>query len=93
MNRAFVLLTVSELVEGRPVRWLPEDRRVGDYDGCDRTLQVFCADPKDQRRLLDKIDEHRDVLEKAAGGPMVLVFHSVEQSTISLAQSADWVGR
>ncbi len=81
MNRALVPLVVSDLIEGRPVRWVPTNRLVGDYDGRDRTLQIFNADPKDQRRLLDEIDKQRGPLEQAAGGPLVIIFHSVKQST------------
>jgi hypothetical protein len=81
MNRALIPLVVSDLIGGRPVRWVPTNRLVGDYDGRERTLQIFNADPKDQRRLLDEIDKQRGSLDEAAGGPLVIIFHSVKQST------------
>jgi len=59
------------------VRWA---QPVGDYDGRDRTLQVFNADPGDQRRIREEIDVFRDELERSAGGPLVIIFHSVRQS-------------
>jgi hypothetical protein len=40
MNRALVPLVVSDLIGGRPVRWVPTNRLVGDYDGRERTLQI-----------------------------------------------------
>lgn len=80
MRRELVPLVVSGIIDGRPVRWAPPKRLVGDYDGRDRTLQVFNADPRDQRQLLDAIDAQRGPLEEAAGGPLVIIFHSVKQS-------------
>ena len=80
MKRELVPFVVSRLIGGRPVRWAPARRLVGDYDGRDRTLQVFNADPRDQRALLDVLDEKRDLLRAAAGGPLVIIFHSVRQS-------------
>jgi len=63
---------VSHRLEGRPVRWAPRERLVGDYDGRERTLQVFNADAADQRRLLEEI--HR------IASDVVVIFHSVRQS-------------
>jgi hypothetical protein len=80
MKRERVPYVISRLIDGRPVRWAPANRSVGDYDGRERTLQVFNADPKDQRRLLDVIDSNRAPLEEAVGGPLIVIFHSVRQS-------------
>ncbi len=80
MKREQVPGFVSRIVGRRPVRWLPPERLVGDYDGRDGTLQVFEADARDQRHLLEIIDQHRAMLEEAAGGPLVVIFHSVRQS-------------
>ncbi len=80
MNREHVPFFVSRLVEGRPVRWVPPERLVGDYDGRERTLQVFNADPTDQSRLRRMIAAHRAELQSAAGGPLVIIFHSRKQS-------------
>lgn len=80
MNRERIPFVVSRLVGGRPVRWVPSERLVGDYDGRERTLQIFNADVKDQRRLLDVVDAARGPLQEAAGGPLVIIFHSTKQS-------------
>lgn len=80
MKREQIPGFVSRIVGLRPVRWLPPEQLAGDYDGRERTLQVFDADAPDQRRLLAIIDEHRAMLEEAAGGPLVVIFHSVRQS-------------
>jgi hypothetical protein len=77
MNRASIPFVVSSLIDGRPVRW---GRSVFHYDGCDRTLQVFNADVQDQLELRKRIDTRREELQEAAGGPLVIIFHSVKQS-------------
>ena len=80
MNREVVPFFVSRLIGGRPVRWVPEERSVGDYEGRGRTLEIFNADAKEQRRLLGEIDKHKSEIETASGGPLVVIFHSVRQS-------------
>ncbi len=80
MKREHVPIVVSGLIGGRPVRWAPTERLVGDYDGRERTLEIFNADVPEQRPILEAVDRERLRLEKAAGGPLVLVFHSVKQS-------------
>jgi hypothetical protein len=87
MKRHNIPLFVSRLVDGRPVRWATSARLVGDYDGRERTLQVFNADPKEQDELLDRIDAHREALE--AEGPVVVIFHSRKQSA---ERYGDFVG-
>lgn len=77
MNRDRVPFIVSRLLEWRPVRWAT---LVGDYDGRERTLEVFNADPRDQRRFLVEIDKNRKALANAAGGPLIVIFHSVSQT-------------
>jgi hypothetical protein len=92
MNRKHVPLVVSRIVGMRPVRWAPSRRLVGDYDGRERTLEVFNADPKDQAHLFDEIDRQRAPLEEAAGGPLVIIFHSVKQSKERYADFVDSFG-
>lgn len=77
MTRDRVPFFVSRLLEWRPVRWAMP---VGDYDGRERTLEVFNADVRDQRRLLVEIDQNRSTLAEAAGGPIIVIFHSVKQT-------------
>lgn len=86
MTRDELPRAISELTDGRPARWA---RTVGDYDGRDRTLQVFCADPRDQRALLARIDADRAQLEAVAGGPLIVIFHSVAQSRERYADFVD----
>ena len=77
MRRERVPFFVSGIFDWRPVRWATP---VGDYDGRDRTLHVFNADLRDQRRLLVELDHKRKELEDAAGGPIIIIFHSVNQT-------------
>lgn len=71
-------LRVSESLDGRPVRWARNV--VGDYDGRDRTLEVFNADPREQRELLRRLRPLRTELETAVGGPVIVIFHTREES-------------
>lgn len=71
---------VRDIMDGRPVRWADAPNLVGDYDGRDRTLEVFNADAKDQRLLLRRLRPCRDELEEAAGGPVIVIFHTSAES-------------
>jgi hypothetical protein len=77
MKRERVPFFVSRLLAWRPVRWATA---VGDHDGREHTLHVFSADAPDQRKLLAEIDAHRSVLDEAAGGPIIVIFHSTRQT-------------
>ena len=77
MKRERVPFFISRIVGWRPARWATP---VGDYDGREQTLHVFNADLGDQRRLLAEIDMNKKALEEAAGGPLIIVFHSVRQT-------------
>jgi hypothetical protein len=76
--RAEQLAAVSALLDGRPVRWSVQ--QPGDYDGRERTLEVFNADAKEQRDLLRRLRPMRAALETTAGGPVVWVFHTRTES-------------
>lgn len=67
---------VSAVLGGRPTRWAPADRLVGDYDGRERTLEIFDADPSDQRRLLRQLRSLRPEIEETVGGPLIVLFHT-----------------
>lgn len=69
------------LMGGRPVRWAHERDSIGDYDGRERTLEVFNADVKDQRQLLRRLRPMRADLELAVGGPVIVIFHTTTEST------------
>ncbi len=79
-SRQDLLVRVRESMEGRPVRWAGPPDLVGDYDGRERTLEVFNADGKDQRRLLRQLRPVGPELEDAAGGPVIVIFHTVAES-------------
>jgi hypothetical protein len=75
--RERILPRVSRLLD-RPARWA--STAVGDYEGRERTLEVFDADAPDQlalRRLLRPI---RDELHAAAGGAVIVIFHTRAES-------------
>jgi len=78
IDRDALALRVSETLSGRPVRWAKNV--VGDYDGRDRTLEVFNADPREQRELLRKFRLLRKEMETAVGGPVIVIFHTREES-------------
>ena len=71
---------VRDTMDGRPVRWAEAPNLVGDYDGRERTLEVFNADAKDQRMLLRRLRPVREELELAAGGPVIVIFHTSAES-------------
>lgn len=71
---------VSELVDGRPVRWANPRQVLGDFDGPGRTLEVFNADVGTQRELLRRLRPVRQELESAARGSVVIVFHTSSES-------------
>lgn len=80
MNRDEVPSAVSRRLSGRPVRWATREQLVGDYDGRERTLEVFLADAKDQMALRAAIEVIRSDVAEAAGGPIVLIFHTTKES-------------
>jgi hypothetical protein len=79
--RGQILQRLQVLLDGRPVRWADPDRFIGDYDGRDRTLEVFNADASEQRALLRSMRPIRDELEAVAGGPVVVIFHTRAESS------------
>jgi len=54
---------------------------VGDYEGRGRTLEVFGADAREQRELLRVLRPSRAALEAAAGGPIIVLFHTRPETT------------
>ena len=65
---------------GHPVRWAPRERLVGDYEGRERTLEVFLANAAEQLPLFRGLRGVRAELEAAAGGPLVIIFHTVAET-------------
>lgn len=64
----------------RPVRWASQSSYAGRYDGHENTLEVFNVNATDQLSMLRKIRPERATLEAAAGGPLVVVFHTEERT-------------
>jgi len=74
MQREDIPTRISTVLD-RPVRWATNV--VGDYDGCERTLEVFNAGgPKEQREMLRKIRPLRAELESVAGGSLIVIFRA-----------------
>jgi len=69
---------ISDLLNGRPVRWAEDV--IGDYDGRDRTLEVFNADPAEQGDLFRRLRPVRKEMEVLAGGPVIVIFHTRTES-------------
>lgn len=78
-SREEVPARVAEIV-GRRARWAPPGRCVAGYDGCERTLEIFDADAGDQLALLRALRAERGELERAAGGPLVVLFHTSSET-------------
>lgn len=64
----------------RPARWAPDESLLGDFDGSARTLQVFNVELEEQFKLLEQLERHRPWLERAAGGPILVMFFTTKQS-------------
>jgi hypothetical protein len=80
MNRDMVPFLASARVGDRPVRWAPPDVASGDYDGRERSLEIFRVAPAERRDLLRALRPIRDEIEAAAGGPVVVIFHTPRES-------------
>jgi hypothetical protein len=70
---------LRDVFGGRPVAWAGS-RAVGDYDGCERTLDVFNADARDQLELLTRFRGLRPEIEAALGGPIIVLFHTTAET-------------
>jgi hypothetical protein len=82
-DRTVLARRVSALLDGRPVRWGNE--LIGDYDGRERTLEVFNADASEQRALVSLLRPLRTELQAVLGGPVVVIFHTRSQSMLLYA--------
>lgn len=71
---------VSELLGGRVARWTPLSRQTGDYDGRERTIEVFDAQASEQRALLRQLRPARPEIECLLGGPLIVVFHTPRET-------------
>jgi hypothetical protein len=80
LHRNDIPRLVSRLLDDRPVRWMPPERAIGDFDGRSRALDVFNADPEEQRALLRRLRQDRPAIEQAAGGPVLVIFHTSSET-------------
>jgi hypothetical protein len=63
-----LLRDLSTILDGRPVRCLG------------RTLEVFNAEPAEQRALFRRMRLARPELELCLGGPLCIIFHTRRES-------------
>jgi hypothetical protein len=80
MTLTEVAQRISAVLGDRRVRWSPAERQVGDYDGRQRTIEVFDAAAGDQRQLLRALRPLRDEVERLIGGPLIVIFHTPAES-------------
>jgi hypothetical protein len=80
MTREDFVPRLVSLLDGRPVRWAGPSQTIGDYDGRERTLEVFNADASEQRDLLRRLRPIREELAAITGGPVVVIFHTRKES-------------
>lgn len=71
---------LREAFGGRAVAWAKATTTVGDYDGRERTLDVFNADAREQLDLLTRFRALRPGVEAALGGPVVVIFHTTVET-------------
>ena len=69
---------IREVFEGRVARWSAPSPC--DYDGRERALDVFDADAAEQRDLLRRFRAIRPAVEAAAGGPVIVIFHTRKET-------------
>jgi hypothetical protein len=79
-NRDRIASLVSTLLNGRPTRWTPPERLVGDYDGRENSLEVFDALAGEQRYLLRRLRPFRREIEQEIGGPLIVIFHTPSET-------------
>lgn len=80
LHREDIPRFISRLLDNRPVRWMPPECAIGDFDGRARALEVFNADPGEQRALLRRLRHDRPAIEHAAGGPVLVIFHTSSET-------------
>ena len=80
LTRESVPALVSALLDGRPARWTPSERLIGDFDGRERTLDVFYASANEQLDLLRRLRPLRREIEENIGGPLLVIFHTPKET-------------
>jgi hypothetical protein len=80
LTRETIPSLVSEVFGGRPTRWTSRDRLVGDFDGRERTLDIFDASAGEQLALLRRLRPLRQEIEELIGGPLLVIFHTPKET-------------
>jgi hypothetical protein len=77
-KRAEVLRIFSEAAEPATVRWTDARTSEGDFDGRERSIEVFNVPASQQRNLHRQLKDVRRRAAEILGGPVVVLFHSPE---------------
>ena len=88
MDREALLRELRDCV-GRPVRWMPPDLPLGDFDGSERTIEVFHVAAGEQMPLRRVLRPFRARLDAELGGPVVFIFHTPAESMRHYAEFLD----
>jgi len=81
MRRDEAVRLLRDATGGRPVYWLDERTVCGDFDGCERAIDVFDVEPGEARALFHRLSGLRGQLEELAGGPVTLITHAPAETT------------
>lgn len=65
---------ISEILRGKIVRWVPPDQSVGDYDGRERTIEIFNV-PANEQRLMMRLIRSLHILET-----ITVIFHTPKET-------------
>ena len=80
-QRERIMHLLSATVRGRPVRWLDERTSRGDFDGRERTVEVFDVAAAEQRDFLHGLATVRARLDLIAGGRVTILLHTPEETS------------
>jgi hypothetical protein len=76
--RAEVLGLFRASLRTELVRWTDEETSRGDFDGRERSIEVFNVPASQQRTLHRQLKDVRKRAAEILGGPVVVLFHSPE---------------
>jgi hypothetical protein len=77
-KRAEVLRIFSEAAQPATVRWTDDRTSYGDFEGRERSIEVFNVPVSKQRTLHRELRNVRRRAAEILGGPVVVLFHSPE---------------
>ena len=82
VTRSQIPRLISSKLDGRPARWVPAGRLVGDFNGRDRTIEVFNAEVPDRMSLLEKLEGDLGEIEEVLGAPLVVLYFTRAQTEV-----------